>query len=261
MIDFSFSMADVEYFLLIFVRVVSFIFIAPFFGMTNTPNRVKIGLGLFIAFFIDRNLPHGEVVYETLFGYAALVMKEAICGFLIGFGANLCIMIASFSGHITDMETGLSMASLFDPMTKEQSSITGVYYNYIIMLVLLVSGMYQFILGALLETFTIVPVGGAVFRSELIVTTMLQFLRNYIVIGFRIALPVFIVTIMVNAILGILAKVSPQMNMFAVGIQIKILIGVGVLLVTAGMLPVAAGMVYDEMRRMVTQFAMIMGKA
>ncbi|MDR2889625.1 MAG: flagellar biosynthetic protein FliR [Lachnospiraceae bacterium] len=259
MVDLSFSIADLEYFLLIFVRVTSFIYIAPFFSMSNTPNRVKVGLGLLIAYFIDRNIPHVVVEYETLFGFAAIVIKEAACGFLIGLGANLCTTIVSFSGHITDMETGLSMASLFDPLTKEQTSISGIYYNYIIMLMLLVSGMHQFILGALIETFTIIPINTAEFRMNEIADTMLQFLRNYIIIGFRIALPVFIVTILVNAILGILAKVSPQMNMFAVGIQIKILIGIGVLLVTAGMLPLAADMIFGEMKRMVTAFAYVLG--
>ncbi len=155
--------------------------------MTNTPNRVKIGLGLFIAYLLNGAFPHSEILYTTLTGFVAIVLKEVVCGFLIGFGANLCTSIVAFSGHIADMETGLSMASLFDPTTREQTSITGIYYNYIIMLMLMVSGMYQFLLQALADTFTLIPINGAVFRMDGIVSTMLQFLRDYIIIGFRIS--------------------------------------------------------------------------
>lgn len=258
MIDLSFNYADLEYFLLILVRVTCFIYIAPFFSMSNTPNRVKIGLGLFIAFLVNQSLPHNEVVYSTLFGFTVVVMKEAVTGFLIGFGANMCTSIVAFSGNIVDMETGLSMVSLFDPTTREQTSITGVYYNYSIMLMLIVSGMYRYLLQALIQTFTLIPINGAVFRVDAMLQTMIQFLGNYITIGFRIALPVFAVTILVNAILGILAKVSPQLNMFAVGIQIKLLVGLSVLFVTVGMLPSAANFIFEQMKKMVTSFVEVM---
>ena len=66
---------------------------------------------------------------------------------------------------------------------------------------------------------------------------MISFMVNYIVIGFRICLPIFCVILLLNAVLGILAKVSPQMNMFAVGIQLKILVGLAVLFFSASMLP------------------------
>ena len=258
MIDLAFSFVDLEYFLLIFVRVTCFIYIAPFFSMSNTPNRVKIGLGFFIAYLIDQSLPHTEVIYTTLFGFALVVMKEAVTGFLIGFGAGLCISITAFAGHITDMETGLSMASLFDPTTKEQTSITGVYYNYSIMLMLIVSGMYRYLLQALVDTFTLIPINGAIFRIDAIVKTMIQFLVDYVVIGFRIALPVFVTIMLVNAVLGMLAKVSPQLNMFAVGIQIKVLVGLAVLFVTVGMLPSAANFIFEQMKKMVVAFVEVM---
>ena len=77
---------------------------------------------------------------------------------------------------------------------------------------------------------------------------------DFFVIGFRIALPVFATILMLNCVLAILAKVSPQMNMFAVGIQLKVLAGLSALLLTAGMLPGAADFVYQEMKKMVVSF-------
>lgn len=173
---------------------------------------------------------------------------------MIGYSANICTTVVGFSGRIMDMETGLSMASLMDPTTKEESSITGVLYQYMIMLILMVSGMYHYIIQALAETFILIPVNGAVFRMEGLLSAVLKFMAQYIFIGFRICLPMFAVMLIVNAVLGILAKVAPQMNMFAVGIQIKVLVGLVVLFLTAGMLPSISEALYMETRRMIVAF-------
>ena len=60
--------------------------------------------------------------------------------------------------------------------------------------------------------------------------------------------------IILNVILGVLAKVSPQLNMFAVGMQLKILAGLGIMFLTVRMLPGAADFVFTEMKRMIVSF-------
>ena len=221
MVDFSFSIYDLEYFLLIFVRVSCFVYIAPYFGMTDTPARIRIGISFFTAILLYETLtPVEAVVFNTVMEYAVIVMKEAIAGLLIGFGANICMAIVNFAGSIADMETGLSMATLMDPTTRESTSITGVLYQYSFMLMLIASGMYRYLFGALADSFTLIPVNGVVFHADSLLNSMIEFMNDYILIGFRIVLPIFCVTLLLNAILGVLAKVSPQMNMFAVGIQL-----------------------------------------
>lgn len=258
MIDYNFSYGDLELFLLIFVRVASFVYIAPFFSMSNTPSRVRVELAFFISVLLYQTGPEQKVVYNTLTGYTIIVMKEAVTGFLIGFGANLCTAVVSFAGQIADMEMGLSMASLFDPATKQQTTITGVYYNYMVLLLLMVSGMHRYLLKALAETYELIPVNGAVFRDDALLRALITFMGDYIIVGFRICLPIFAVMIILNAVLGILAKVSPQLNMFAVGIQLKVLVGFCVLFVTTAMLPDAAGFIYEQMKRMVVSFVRVM---
>lgn len=258
MIDYSFSYGDLELFLLIFVRVASFVYIAPFFSMSNTPSRVRVGLAFFISVLLYQTGPEQEAAYDTLTGYTIIVMKEAVTGFLIGFGANLCTAVVSFAGQIADMEMGLSMASLFDPATKQQTTITGVYYNYMVLLLLMISGMHRYLLKALAETYELIPINGAVFHDNALLQALITFMGDYIIVGFRICLPIFAVMIILNAVLGILAKVSPQLNMFAVGIQMKVLVGFCVLFVTTAMLPDAAGFIYEQMKRMVVSFVRVM---
>ena len=223
--------------------------------MTNTPNRVKIGLGVLISALVYQTLTPVHPEYSTVLMYALYVLKEAVTGIIIGYSAAICVAILNFAGHLVDMEIGLSMVSLFDPVSRESVTISGTYYQYTVLLMLMISGMYQYVLAAIIETFNLIPVSGAVFNSDKILNAMLTFLRDYLALGFRLCLPVFAAMLLLNAILGILAKVSPQLNMFAVGIQLKILLGLGVLFLTVGMMPGASTAILSEMKKMITLFA------
>ena len=255
MINYSFSIYDLEYFLLIFTRVSCFVFIAPFFSMRNTPAAVRIGISFFTAMLLYQALsPADVIVSETVLEYAVIVMKEAVVGLLIGFAASICTSIVNFAGSVADMETGLSMVTLLDPTSRENSSITGVFYQYVLMMMIIATGMYRYLFRALADTFTLIPVNGAILRGDRLTDAVIRFLSDYVIIGFRIVLPVFCAILLLNAVLGVLAKVSPQMNMFAVGIQLKILTGFAVMFLTAGMLPGIADFVFQEMKLMFDSF-------
>jgi len=255
MINYSFSLTDIEYFLLILVRISMFVYLAPFYGMRGVPNQVKIGLSFFVSVLLFHVTdPHEALAYNTIWGYSVIVAKEALTGLFLGFGVSICTGIVGFAGRIIDMETGLSMTNLMDPTTKEMSSMTGVFYQYTVTLILLVSGMHRYLLQALAETYVLIPVNGAIFHTDKLLETMLLFLKDYILIGFRICLPVFAVMLLLNAVLGIMAKVSPQMNMFAVGLQLKVLVGLCVLFITVRMLPGVADFIYTEMKQMMVAF-------
>jgi flagellar biosynthetic protein FliR len=114
--------------------------------------------------------------------------------------------------------------------------------------------MYRYILSALVDSFTLVPINGVVINPDKMLVVLLDFLKDYIVIGFRICLPIFIITFITNVILGVLAKVSPQMNMFSVGIQLKILAGFAVLFLTIFLLPDIADFIFKEMKTMIVTF-------
>ena len=87
---------------------------------------------------------------------------------------------------------------------------------------------------------------------DAMMATMLKLFKDIMLLGFRIFLPIFAAMLLLNAVLGIMAKVAPQMNMFTVGIQIKILVGLAILFITIGLLPQISEMLYDEIKVLVT---------
>lgn len=253
MINYSFTFEDLECFLLIFIRVASFMFVAPFFSTANTPRRIKAGFSLVLAYIIFQVLPVREVPdYSTVIGYSTIVLKEAAAGIVIGIGANLCMTIVQFAGKIADMEVGLSMVQLMDPLTRQSSGFMGNVYQYALVLIMLITNFHYYFIRAIVETFTIIPIGRVQFSSDRIVAVMIQFLADYVSISFRLCLPIVASMLLLNAILGVMAKTSPQMNMFAVGIQIKVLVGLTILFLTIGILPSASEFIFEEMKVMIT---------
>ena len=254
MINHTFSYGDLEVYLLIVVRIMSFIFVCPFFGGRQTPNIVKVGYGLLLSILLYGAVPFYPPDYNTVAGYTVIVLKEAMVGLLIGFAVTLCQQITAFAGSVVDMQIGLSMVSMMDPATSQQVTITGSLYSQYLTLALIITGMYQYILKALVDSFTLIPINGAVIHSDRMLNVMLAFMKNYIVIGFRICLPIFIITFITNVVLGVLAKVSPQMNMFSVGIQIKIVVGLVIMFITVTMLSDASNFIFINMKEMIQQF-------
>ena len=254
MIDYSFSYGDLEVYLLIVMRIMSFIFVCPFFGGNQTPNTVKIGYGLIISILLYGAVPFYPPSYNTVIGYTVIVLKEVMVGLLIGFAVTLCQQIAAFAGTVVDMQIGLSMVSMMDPATSQQVTITGSLYSQYLTIALIITGMYRYILSALVDSFTLVPINGVVINPDKMLAVLLDFLKDYIVIGFRICLPIFIITFITNVILGVLAKVSPQMNMFSVGIQIKIVVGLMIMFITVTMLSDASNFIFINMKEMIADF-------
>ena len=254
MINYDFSYGDLEVYLLIVVRIMTFIYVCPFFGGRQTPNLVKIGYGMLLSILLYGAVPFYPPNYNTVAGYAVIVLKEAMVGLLIGFAVTLCQQIAAFAGTVVDMQIGLSMVSMMDPASNQQVTITGSIYTQYLTMALIITGMYQYILKALAESFTVIPINGAVINSDKMLLVLINFLKDYTVIGFRICLPIFIITFVTNVVLGILAKVSPQMNMFSVGIQIKIVVGLVIMTLTVSMLTDASNFILIHTKEMIQEF-------
>lgn len=251
MVTYGLSLQTLEYYLVILIRVASFFYAAPFFGMRNVPGKVKIGLSMVVAILLYHALPMEPLEYKTVLDYGAIVLKEAAVGLVLGLVANICTNIVSFAGRIIDMEIGLSMASAFDPVTRENTTITGTVYNYLVLMMLMVSNMHHYIIRAFCDAYKLIPIQHPDLHFTQVYQVFTQYMVDSVVIGFRIVLPFFCATLLLNVVLGILAKVAPQMNMFAVGIQMKVLVGLMIMFLTIGLLPTISDFIFTEMKVMV----------
>lgn len=241
------TLERLEFFFVILVRISAFLMTAPFFNQRSVPVKVKAGLSFFLSLIVYNMTDYTPLNYNASIDYAIIVIQEAIVGISIGFVASLCIYILDLAGRLIDTEIGFSMVNVINPVSNIQTSVTGSLYTYLVMLIMLVSNMHYFVISALVDTFELIPIGKAVLPSNLY-SIVLDFIKDYFIIGFRIILPVFASILVVNIVLGVLAKVAPQMNMFVIGMQLKLLIGLSILLVVVGMLPSITDFIFNEMK-------------
>lgn len=254
MLNFEVALNYWEVFLLILVRIASFVYTAPFFSIQSIPQRVKVAISVFISILIFMMIPDRSLVYSGVLDYAILVIKESVVGLLLGFVCNVCTQTIMFMGHIVDTNVGLSMASMYDPNLRAQTGITGTLYYYGTFLLMLISGLYQFLISAIIDSYTIIPIG-AVTINTMLYNSFLEVIASYFIIGIRLSLPVFVTIMLLNVILGILTKVAPQMHMFSIGIQVKLLLGLAVMFLTVGLLPTISSAIFNMMKQVVKSIA------
>ena len=252
MIEKSFSIYHLEYFLVIVVRILGVMTFAPIFGNQQVTRRARIFIALAVSFAIFTAYPYVPLKYTTCGGYSFILLKDLLVGLSIGFMSSITLTIIQMAGQFIDRELGFSMVSNFDQTFNTETTITAEFYNMLIMVIMLCSDMHYFILSALSDSFELIPIGNVNIDTGILYDTMIHYMISYFVIAIRISLPVQISIMLLNVVLGVLAKTAPQMNMFVIGIQLKIFVGFAILLVTFGFLPNITQFVYAEMQDIVT---------
>jgi flagellar biosynthetic protein FliR len=245
----TFALDNVEIFILILVRITGFIVTAPFFSLINVPIRVKTGLAIFMTAILFYTIPYKSPEYAGVIGYAVIVISEALAGAIMGLFANIAYQIIAFSGQMIDMEIGFSMLNTMDPVSRVQTTITANFYGYLVLLMMMITNLHHYFLRAIIDSFQIIGLGEVVINPG-IYQLMIKFITDYFIIGFRIILPVFASILVVNTILAILAKVAPNMNMFVIGVQIKIFVGLVVIALIIQLIPSVADFIFNSMTEM-----------
>ena len=101
--NFTFALEQFELFVLILIRLASFVFAAPFFNMANVPRKVKAGFALCLTVLVYSLFPDMTVEYNGMIDYAIIVVEEMIVGILLGAVTSFCVQIIMFAGKIIDM--------------------------------------------------------------------------------------------------------------------------------------------------------------
>ena len=100
-----------------------------------------------------------------------------------------------------DMRTSIKMS--ISKSTNSQVTITGNLYQYLLLLMMVVTNMHHYVLRALIDSYQVIPVNGQVFQWDSLAESMTTYMADSFVIAFRIVLPVFACMMILNCILGI----------------------------------------------------------
>ena len=248
----EFTVENLEYYLLVLIRISAFIGTAPLFRNNSISMQMKAAISIVLTVIVIPLVPVVELNYVGILGYSVLILKEFAVGALLGFMCNACTYIMSFAGQLMDIDMGLAMASTFDPVNAMQVTVTATIYNTLFMLVFVSTNLHYYLIKAIVDTFKYFNVSQEVFPQDMM-QIGIDFIINFFILSFRIMLPMFCAMFLINIILGVLARVAPQMNMFVVGMQIKLIVGFVVLYLLVQTLPTVSDFVFTEMKNVITQ--------
>lgn len=247
-------------FLLILVRTLGMFLMMPFFGNQNIPRKSKLVLAFFISIVMMQIMDaKATVTASDGISYFIAVASEFLTGWLLGFSVYLIFSALNIAGQFIDAQVGLSMVSVLDPMSQIQFTVTGNLYYFILLFILLMTRTYYYFLQGLKRSFEIIPLGKMSLNYDLY-DSMFYLLRDYFMIAMQISLLVFFVMLITNAVLGILARTAPQLNMFVVGFPIKLLLGFLTIFVTFYVFEGLSATVIDRAREGMYDFIRGMGK-
>lgn len=218
-------------FFLVFVRITAFFVAAPILMMRDIPVPFKIGLAFFLA-FITMSFPGlpEAVPLDTMFWL--LLLKEVAVGICIGFTASLILYATQVAGIFIDMQIGFAIANILDPQTGVQTPLTGRFkYAFATLLLLSLNGHHLLIKG-IFTSFEWIAVDAWIptLSNGQVSQFLAEALSRMFQAAFLIAIPIAGTLFLVDVALGIVAKTVPQMNVFVVGLPLKIMVNFLILL-------------------------------
>jgi flagellar biosynthetic protein FliR len=240
-------------FLGMLIRVSTLMALAPFFGDRLILTTVKILFSLSMSVVLYPMLKNSGAfshieatgILTDVLRFMIFAASEVIVGAAMAFSGRICFDTILFTSNWMGGMMGLASATMFDPHQESQSQVLSEIIMALAMLMFLAIDGHYGILAALTKSFEWVPLGQAFF-GESMVQTLVSSTAKLFTLGFQIALPFTIVTLVLNLVLGLIAKSMPQMNILVLSFGLSAMVGIALLYFSIGELQVAASEVLGE---------------
>ena len=255
MLDTIFQKYDL--FLVVLMRIMGFIMLNPIFGRRNVPNNAKAAIAFVLTVVIITPMERDaelDIYTRNLIVYVLLLAKEFIFGYLIGLVINIYFAVISMSGEVIDMQMGLSMSKMYDPGSNVQMPLIGGFFNIAMMLIFFITNSHLTLIELIRISFDISPVTSFSFNPAIGLGLMNLFAHIF-VLSVKLAFPIIAVELVTETGVGIIMRAVPQINVFVVGIQLKVFVALIILIAICpgvawfldGMLHEMTTYIYDAM--------------
>lgn len=212
-------------------RVAGLIMSAPVFAAKTVPVRVRLGLSVAITVMVLPIMP--AVPRVELFSPAAffLIAQQLLIGVLMGFTLQIVLAAIVTGGQIVAMQMGLGFAAMVDPQNGTQTPVLSQFYVIMVVLVYLAMNGHLVLIEVLVDSFKTMPVSMQGLAPENF-NTVVHWAAILFSGAVGIAIPAIASLLIVNFTFGIMTRAAPQMNIFAIGFPLTMLLGFGVIFAT-----------------------------
>lgn len=225
---------------LVFVRILGFTLTGPLFGRKDLPFTFRLNFAIALTLFLLPHIPGGiaqggHIDSTGQIGHYILqIIINIGIGLLVGFVGQLILEGVTAAGALANNQIGLSAAMTFDPSTRQQVSLLDKFFGFLALIVFFhVNGLY-WILGAFYKTFTLIPLYHTRPNFPELVSgqTIIQMSANTLDAALLMIGPIFVVTIAVDMILGIVNRTAQQIQVFQLSYALKPAVGLGIFWMT-----------------------------
>lgn len=231
-------LSDYAYvFILIMLRYNGLFLLTPILSSGLIVNRLKIAFSFFLALI---TVPLVTELYTVeipgnLLLILADILKELSIGLIMGFIVLLIFSAIQLAGQYIDMRMAFRLANAVNPLSNSSTPVVGQFQNILATLLFLTINGHHILIHNIHRSFEIIPPGEAVYINGLF-KMIFRASGDMFLLSFKIALPIIGTIFLVDVILGFLARAVPQMNLFIIGLPVKILVGFIFLILTVGIM-------------------------
>lgn len=222
--------AELTLFLFIVARVSGFILFNPILGRTTIPASFRAGMVLVLSVFVASVSTQQVAVPVGTAEFMVLALLEVAVGFLLGMAVNFFFYIPQLAGSSIDTQMGMTMNQMYDPGTSSNMSVTGQILNVLMTLLFFAAGGHYTLLRIFLTSEEIIPLGTAALRLPA-VQYLLELFIECTLLGVKLCMPILAAELIAQVGMGVLMKVIPQINVFAINIELKVIVGLGLLFI------------------------------
>ena len=221
----------IDVLMLVFIRSLGFFMALPIISGQGTlmQGRIFLALCMAAALFVSGQV---TTVYllDTTPGYVYLVLLEFLVGMTMGYVVLAVFSLLFFSGQLMDFKVGFMMVNVIDPMTQVQVPLTGnLFYMGAMAMLVVTGGLHAFIM-TFFYSYQILPIGTAVvIGNQQLAWYIVMLLVESTILAVRLAMPIVASMFIITVALGIMVKTIPQLNVFVVGIPLRLLVGLIIL--------------------------------
>ncbi len=236
-------------FILVLARVTPLFLLAPLFSSNLIPARVKGLVAVALAVGLTPIAMHGQHIPNDPMRLAELVLQSLLVGLAFSFALAVMMAAIESAGAIVDVVSGFSYGSLINPLSGETSAVMSRFYSLVGTLIFLVIGGDAWTLRGLGRTFELVPLTSAPRISSLVAGAE-QVFSTVFTAALEIGAPVLAALLITDVAFGVVSRVVPQLNIFAVGFPTKVAVA---MLVVAASLPFAANWISGQLSSSVAE--------
>ncbi len=217
--------AQLVLFLSILMRITGFVSFNPIFGRKGVPNLVKAGFIFVLTLSVYFYTPSQQIAVPlTVLEFGVKMLLELGIGYAISFIIQCFFYILMQAGSQIDNQMGLSMSESYDPSMGTNITMTSTFFNIMFMLLFFSANGHITLLRILISSGQIVPFGSVVI-TEQVATHALDTFVSCTILSLKLAMPILAASLIGQLGMGILMKVIPQINVFAINLELKIILG------------------------------------